>query len=80
MTTPQVHPQEPQWDIGYGVGYSGHHEDGSYYHSHSYPERSLRDGTSASARYPDWYDPMEWHISYGADLAERAVEGIGRLE
>jgi hypothetical protein len=36
-TRPQAHPQEPQWDIGYVGGYSGHHESGSYYPSHSYP-------------------------------------------
>jgi hypothetical protein len=28
---PQPHSQEPQWDTGYGVGYTGHREDGSYY-------------------------------------------------
>jgi hypothetical protein len=38
MTTPQAHPQEPQWDTGYGGSYSGHHESGSYYLSHGYPE------------------------------------------
>jgi hypothetical protein len=37
-TTPQAHPQEPQWDTGYGVDYLGHHEGGTYYASHSYPE------------------------------------------
>jgi hypothetical protein len=31
MTTPQAHPQEPQWNTGYGGGYSGHHKSGSYY-------------------------------------------------
>jgi hypothetical protein len=43
MTTPQAHPQEPQWDhpTRYGGGYSGHHESGSYYPSHGYPEPSL---------------------------------------
>jgi hypothetical protein len=40
-TTPQAHPQEPQWDTRYGGGYSGHRESGSYYTSHSYPEPSL---------------------------------------
>jgi hypothetical protein len=30
-TTPQAHPQEPQWDIGYGGAYSAYHEGGSYY-------------------------------------------------
>jgi hypothetical protein len=79
-TTPQAHPQEPQWDTGYGGGYSGHHESRSYYPSHGYPERNLRTGTSASARYPDWYTPLEWYVSYGIDQAEHAVEGIGRLE
>jgi hypothetical protein len=54
-TTPQAHPQEPQWDTGYGGGYSGHHESGSYYPSHGYPERSLQAETSTFARYPDWY-------------------------
>jgi hypothetical protein len=50
------------------------------YPSHSYPEPSLQVRTSASARYPDWYAPLERYISYGADQAERTVEGIGRLE
>jgi hypothetical protein len=36
-TTLQAHPQESQWDTGYGVGYSGHHEGSSYYPSHGYP-------------------------------------------
>jgi hypothetical protein len=53
MTTPQAHPQEPQWDTEYGGGYSGHHESCSYYPSHGYPEPSFRARTSASARYPD---------------------------
>jgi hypothetical protein len=53
--TPQAHPQEPQWDTGYGGGYSGHHESGSYYPSHGYPERSFQAKTFAFARYPDWY-------------------------
>jgi hypothetical protein len=46
-TTPQAHPQEPQWDTGYGGGYSGHHESGSYYPSHGYTKPSLRARTSA---------------------------------
>jgi hypothetical protein len=66
-TTPQAHPQEPQWDTGYGGGYSGHHERGSYYTSHSYPEPSLQGRTSASARYPDWYTPLKRYVSYGVD-------------
>jgi hypothetical protein len=35
QTTPtsQAYPQEPQWDTGYGGGYSGYHEGGSYYPS-----------------------------------------------
>jgi hypothetical protein len=57
MTTPQTHPQEPQWDTGYGGGYSSHHEGGSYYPSHSYPGPSLRARTSA--RYPDRYTHFE---------------------
>jgi hypothetical protein len=40
-TTPQAHPQEPQWDTGYKVGYSDHHEGGSYYPPHGYPEPSF---------------------------------------
>jgi hypothetical protein len=79
-TTLQAHPQEPQWDTRYGGGLLSHHESGSYYSSHSYPEPSLQVRTSASARYPDWYTPLEWYVSYGVDQAERAVEGIGRLE
>jgi hypothetical protein len=47
MTTPQAYPQEPQWDTGYGGGYSGHNESGS------------RAGTSASVRYLDWYGHLE---------------------
>mgnify|MGYP007097266194 CR=1 FL=1 len=74
--TPQAHPQEPQWDTGYGGGYSGHHESGSYYPSHGYPEPSLQAGTSTSVRYPDWYASLEQYISYGVDQAERTVEGI----
>jgi hypothetical protein len=79
-TTTQAHPQEPQWDTGYGGGYSDYHESGSHYPSHGYPKPSLQGGTSASARYPDWYAPLERYISYGVDQAERAVEGIGLLE
>jgi hypothetical protein len=75
-TTLQAHPQEPQWDNGYGGGYSGHHESGSYYPSHGYLEPSFRIGTSASARYPDWNAPLERYASYGVDQAERVVEGI----
>jgi hypothetical protein len=63
-----------------GGGYSGHHVGGSYYPSHDYPEPSLRAGSSASARYPDWYAPLERYVSYGVDQAERAMEGIGWLE
>jgi hypothetical protein len=79
-TTPRAHPQEPQWDTGYQGGYSGHHEGGSYYPSHGYPEPSLWAETSTSSRYPDWYAPLEWYISYGVDQAERVVEGIRWLE
>jgi hypothetical protein len=79
-STPQAHPQEPQWDTGYGVGYSGHLEGVSYYPSHGYPKTSLRAGTSASARYRDWYAPLVRYVSYGVDQAEWAVEGIRRLE
>jgi hypothetical protein len=79
-TTLQAHPQEPQWDTGYGGDYSGHHEVSSYYPSHGYPEYILRARTSASTRYPDWYAPLERYASYWADQAEHAVEGLGRLE
>jgi hypothetical protein len=58
-TTLQAHPQEPQWDTGYGVGYSGHHKGGSYYPSHGYSEPSLQARTSVSAMYPDWYAPLD---------------------
>jgi hypothetical protein len=64
-TTPHAHPQEPQWDIGYKGGYSGHHEGGCYYPSHGYPEPSLQAGTSTSTKYPDLYAPLEWYVSYG---------------
>jgi hypothetical protein len=37
-------------------------------------------GTSASARYPDWYAPLMRYVSYGVDQAECAMEGIRRLE
>jgi hypothetical protein len=73
MTTPQAHPQELQWYTRYGVGYSGHHEGGSYYPTHSYPEPSLLARTSASARYLDWYAPLERYVSYGIDQAKHAV-------
>jgi hypothetical protein len=36
--------------------------------------------TSTFAKYPNWYAPLERYVSYGIDQAERAVEGIGRLE
>jgi hypothetical protein len=75
MTTLQANPQEPQWDTGYGGGYSGYHE-GGYYPSHSYLEPSLRARISTSARYPDWYAPLERYVSYGVDQAEHMVEGI----
>jgi hypothetical protein len=76
MTTPQTHPQEPQWDTGYGGGYSGFHEGGSYYASHGYPEPNLQAGTSTSSRHPDLYAPLERYVSYGVDQAERTMEGI----
>jgi hypothetical protein len=80
MTTPHAHPQEPQWDSGYGGGYSGYHDGGSYYPSQGYPEPSLWSGSSASARYPDRYAPLEQYVSYGVDQDERVMEGIGQLE
>jgi hypothetical protein len=40
-TTPQAHPQESQWDTGYGGGYLGHHDYSSYYPSHGYPQSRL---------------------------------------
>jgi hypothetical protein len=80
MTTSQAHHQEPQWDTRCGGGYLGHHASGSYYPSHGYPKPGLRAGTSASARYPDWYAPLERYISYGVDEVEHMVEGIGWLE
>jgi hypothetical protein len=49
-TTPQAHPQEPQWDTRYGGGYSGYREGGNYYPSQGYSEPSLQAGTSASVR------------------------------
>jgi hypothetical protein len=30
--------------------------------------------------YHNWYTPLEWYLSYGVDQAERAMEGIERLE
>jgi hypothetical protein len=50
------------------------------YPSHGYPEPNLWAGTSVYAKYPNWYAHLERYISYGADQAKRAVEGIGRLE
>jgi hypothetical protein len=44
------------------------------------PKPSLRARTSTSARYLDWYAPLEQYISYGVDQAECAVEGIRRLK
>jgi hypothetical protein len=52
-TTLQAHPRKPQWDTGYGGGYSDYHEGGSYYPSQGCPEPSLRARTFASARNPD---------------------------
>jgi hypothetical protein len=75
MTIPHAHPQEPQWDTRYGGGYSGYPES-AYYTSHSYPEPSLRAKTSGSARYPDWYAPLERYVSYWVDQAKHVVEGI----
>jgi hypothetical protein len=40
-TTSHAHHQDPQWDTGYGGGYSGYHEGGSYYPSQGYPKPSL---------------------------------------
>jgi hypothetical protein len=57
-----------------------HHEGCSYYPSHGYTEPSLWAGTSAFARYPDWYAPFERYVSYGVDQVERMVKGIGWLE
>jgi hypothetical protein len=56
--------------------YSGHHVGGSYNPSHGYPEPSPRAETFASARYPNWYAPLEWYFSYQVDQAECVVEGI----
>jgi hypothetical protein len=42
-----------------------------------YPEPSLCARASASARYPDWYAPLKWYVSYGVDQTERVVEEIG---
>jgi hypothetical protein len=67
MTTPQAHPQEPRWNTGYGGGYLGQHESGSYYPYHGYPELRLLARTSASTRYPDWYAPLERYVGYGVD-------------
>jgi hypothetical protein len=58
----------------------GHNEGGGYYPSYGDPEPSLRARTSASARYPNWYAPLERDVSYGVDQAEHAVQGIGRLK
>jgi hypothetical protein len=77
MTTPHAHPQEAQWDTGYGGGYLGPHDGGSYYPFHGYPKPSLRARTSTSTRYPDWYAPLDRYVSYGLEQAERTVEGIG---
>jgi hypothetical protein len=51
----------------YEGGYSGHHGSGSYYPSHGYPEPRLRARTFASARYLNWYTPLERYVSYGVD-------------
>jgi hypothetical protein len=53
----------------------GYHEGDRYYPSHGYPEPSLRARTSASARYPNWYAPLERYVSYGVDQAKRVLEG-----
>jgi hypothetical protein len=66
-TTPQAHSQEPQWDTGYGGGYSSYHEGGSYYLSQGNPKPSLRAETSASTKYTDWYAPLERYVTYVVD-------------
>jgi hypothetical protein len=71
MTTPQAHPQKPQWDTRYGGGYSGYQEGGSYYPSNGYLEPSLQARTSTSVSYPDCYSPLERYIvdvSYASPL------------
>jgi hypothetical protein len=52
----QAHPHEPQWDTGYGGGYSVYHESGSHYPSVGYhePERPSLPGTLIGM--PLWSD------------------------
>jgi hypothetical protein len=61
-------------------GYSAHHDNSSYYPSHGYPESSFWAGTSASARYPNWYFPLQMYASYRVHQVEHAVEVIRQFE
>jgi hypothetical protein len=59
--------RSPSGTLGMGGGYSSYHEAGSYYPSQGYPEPSLQARISTSARYPNWYAPLERYVSYGVD-------------
>jgi hypothetical protein len=59
--------------LEYHGGSSSYYPHGSFRLSHGV-------GTSVFAQYPDWYYPLERYSSYGANQAERAVEGVGQLE
>jgi hypothetical protein len=48
----------------------------SSYYTHVPSGLSHGAGTSASPRYPNLYYPIERYICYGADQAQRAVEGV----
>jgi hypothetical protein len=69
-TTPQAYPQEPEWNTRSGVA--------TQVTMRVVVITPLKVTPSlASARYPDWYAPLERYISYGADQAKCAVEGVG---
>jgi hypothetical protein len=78
-TEPHAYSQQPQWDTRYEGGHSEYQGSSSSYsyYPHGPSRLSHGAGISASAQYPNWYYPLERYISYGADQAERVMEGVG---
>jgi hypothetical protein len=77
---PHAYPQQPQWNIGYEGGYSEYQGGSCSYYLHGLSGLSHGTGTSAYTRFPEWYYSLESYITYGANQAERVVEGVGRLK